>query len=109
MKAKAIIMKLPIWHIISSKTLFFILATILVTIFGLYAYLVNKTIMNVVSRQNTEQSISNLSTTIGELEYKYMTLRNGITIDYAYTQGFHDSVASQFITRGPSTLSYNSQ
>ncbi len=76
MKAKAKIIKLPLWHMISTKALFFILAALLLTIFGLYAYLVNMTIMNVVSRQNTERSISNLSTTIGELEYKYMALRN---------------------------------
>lgn len=65
--------------------------------------------MNVVARENIEQDISSLSSDLGELEYRYMTLRNGVTLDLAYTKGFQDAEPTQFLTRGPSSLSYNSR
>ncbi len=102
-------LKVPLWEKISTKMLFFVLASILIVIFGFYAYLVNKTIMNVVARGKVEQNISSLSSSIGDLEFKYMTIRNGITIDLAYAKGFLDAEPTQFISRNPSTLSYNSR
>ncbi len=102
-------MKLPFWEKIRTKMLFYILATILITIFGLYAYLVNRTIMNVVAREKTYREISTLSTSIGELEFKYMSIRNNITLELAYEKGFHDAVPSQFISRGSSALSFNTR
>lgn len=109
MYVKVKTLKLPFVNKISTRMLFFALASILVVIFGFYAYLINKTIMNVVAREDVERNISELSSSIGELEFKYMTLRNGITIDLAYTKGFLDAEPSQFISRNPSTLSYNSR
>lgn len=107
MKAKAI--ALPITQKISTKALFFIvLATLLFTFFS-YIYLVNKTIMNVVAREKIENNISSLSTTIGTLEFKYITLKNAVTLDLAYTKGFEEATPTKFIARQSSgtSLSYN--
>ncbi len=65
--------------------------------------------MNVVAREKIERNIGALSTTIGDLEYKYMTIKNTVTLDLAYTRGFTDATPTQFLSRAPqaATLSYN--
>lgn len=89
--------------------MFFVLATLLVIIFAVYVYLINKTVMNVVAREQTEQDIAQLSGTLGELEFKYITLKNIITLDLAYERGFQETSPKAFISRTtrPASLSYN--
>lgn len=91
---------------INTKILFYTCAVILISIFALYAYLVNKTIMNVVARESAEKQIATLNTTIGGLENNYMVLKNTITLDLAHADGFQDATPA-FISRNSSTLSYN--
>lgn len=105
MYTKALGLSKPIWQRINTKILFFILAATFVSIFLLYAYLVNKTIMNVVARQHTEKSISALSSKLGDLEAKYLALQGGVTIDLAYARGFKDA-NPQFISRS-GVVAYN--
>ena len=107
MKTKAL--PLSFVHKISTKALFFIVLAVLLVTFFSYVYLVNKTIMNVVAREKVESNISSLSTTIGTLEYKYITLKNSVTLDLAYSKGFKEATPSQFIARQKSgnSLSYN--
>jgi hypothetical protein len=94
---------------LNTRILFFALASMLVGLFILYAYQINRTIMNVVAREDAAHEIANLSSTIGDLEFKYMTAKSMITMNLAYQKGFHDSVPSQFISRSGSTLSYNTR
>ncbi|MBX4198206.1 hypothetical protein KW782_02615 [Candidatus Parcubacteria bacterium] len=80
----------------------------LAIVFFLYAYLINRTIMNVVAREKTEQKIAVLSSVIGELEFKHMASKNRITLELAYEKGFLDTIPAQFIARsGRAILSYN--
>lgn len=97
--------KLALWQRISTKMLFFVLSGILIAIFFLYIFLVNRTIMNVVARSNTQKSISSISTTVGDLEGTYLTLQSMITIDLAYQKGFKDATP-EFIGRD-GTIAYN--
>ena len=91
-----------------TKTYFFIFAITLVMFFVLYAFLLNKTIMNVVVREKTEREIARLSSKIGELEFQNMTAKNQITLDLAHAKGFEDTLPTKFIARGRSqTLTYN--
>ena len=94
---------------ISSKALFFILSAVLLTIFAMYVYLVNKTIMNVVARESATQELSTLSGSLGELEFDYMALKNTVTLDLAYSEGFKDMSPTRFLARGEktTTLTYN--
>ena len=94
----------------SAKTFFFVTLAILIAIFASYIYLVNKTIMNVVAREKTETTLSSLSTTIGGLEYKYITLKNGVTLELAHAKGFVDFSPTTYLARenSASALSYNS-
>jgi hypothetical protein len=110
MRTQAHSIKTIIAEKVSSKVLFFVLAAVLVLIFASYAYLLNKTIMNVVVREKTEQQIATLSSVIGELEFEHMTAKNKITLELAYEKGFVDTIPARFIARsGTTLLSYNSQ
>jgi hypothetical protein len=99
-------LKAPIWSKITTKMLFFMLATIFVLMMALYVYLVHKTIMNVVAESNDQKVISTLSSASGEMEFKYITLKDAVTIDLAYSKGFKDTSPTQYIA-GAQTLTYN--
>jgi hypothetical protein len=108
MKAKAL--SLPSKYLLNTKILFFVFAALLVATFGFYVYLVNATIMNVVAREKVESTISELSTTIGDLEFKYISLKNNITLDLAREKGFTDASPTAFLARNEAApaLSYGS-
>lgn len=95
---------------ISDRSMFFIGVVILVLVFFLYAYLVNKTVMNVVARQNTEKNISSLSTSVGDLESKYMAEKSGVTLQLALAKGFKEDPSTTFIgsNKPGNALSLNS-
>jgi hypothetical protein len=112
MKAKALSYPknfLTLINSLNTKVLFFVFATLLVGTFLCYVYLVNATIMNVVAREQIETNISDLSTTIGTLEYKYISLKNAVTIDLAHAKGFTDASPTSFLARKDAApaLSYN--
>lgn len=85
------------------------LAGVLLSIFVMYGFLINKTIMNVVARQNSEKEIASLSSAVGDLEFKYMNLKSSITLELAHGKGFQDNLPSRFLSRtSPAkTLTYN--
>lgn len=97
------------YKIPSNRIVFGFLALILVSLFVVYAYLVNKAVLNVVAREKTEDQISDLSGTVGQMEYQDITLRDGITMQLADSYGLQEVTASQFLSRTsePSALSYN--
>lgn len=55
--------------------------------------------MNVVKKEKLSQEISGMQARLSELESSYVVLRNGISVDFAYTQGFEDVIDPQFIER----------
>jgi hypothetical protein len=109
MKTKVYTLPLNKLQALDTKVVFFATLTILIAIFSLYVYLVNKTIMNVVAREQTQQTMSSLSTVIGGLEFKYMTLKNSVTLDLAHAKGFQDFTPTTFLAeqKSAATLSFN--
>jgi hypothetical protein len=99
-------LEVPLWRKLNTRTIFFIVASLLVFLFVSYAYLVNKTIMNVVAREKTEKTYQKLSASIGDLEAKYLTAKSGVTIDLAYSKGFKDA-HPQFV-KVSQNIAYNS-
>ena len=91
------------------KNTFFTLSVILCAMFFAYVFLVNKTVSNVVARGKAETAIASVSSAMGELEFKYLTLKKSVTLSVAYSKGFQDSVPSTFLARKSSVapLSYN--
>lgn len=92
----------------SFKKIFFIVLAVLLVMATLYIYLVNRMVVNIVGRQQAEHNISTLNGTIGALESKYIALKNGVTLDVAYAQGFHDATPVSYLsTNQNSALTYN--
>lgn len=79
------------------KTIFWALSSILVLSLGFYMYFINTTIHNVVARQNLENEASTLTLSISNKEFEYITKRNEINLQLAYSIGFKDAKAKAFI------------
>jgi hypothetical protein len=92
------------------KTIFWTLLGALLLCFGLYAYLISSTIHNVVARENLENQASVLTLAIGSNEFKYISLRNNVTLPLAYSMGFKDVSDKTFVSRDSGNyLSYLSR
>jgi hypothetical protein len=78
---------------------YWMLVAILVVSFSLYVMFVNQTVRNVVKRQSFENEISTLTSHLGDLEFKDISMKNDITIDKAYAMGFKDVAETKFLAR----------
>ncbi|HEY4505180.1 MAG TPA: hypothetical protein VJG67_00615 [Candidatus Paceibacterota bacterium] len=85
------------------KYIFWMLLCTLFLFIGFYMYFVRMTISNVVIRQNLEHEASRLTLDIGNKEFLYITKRNTVNIQLAYSLGFRDTANKSFISRDPST------
>jgi hypothetical protein len=62
-----------------------------------YGYLVNVTIFNVANRAKVETQITQLNSRLGELEFEYLSLKSGVTLEKAYALGFKEVESTHFI------------
>ncbi len=83
----------------NEKTIFWSILALLLLSFGFYMYFINATVHNVVARQNLEAEASNLTLTIGNQEFQYITSRNNVTLALAHSMGFKDVSEKTFISR----------
>lgn len=73
-----------------------------------YIYAINTTARNIALRQNLEREISTASANLDSLEFAYIELKNNITIELAYNQGFREVKNPLYVSRAPSaSLSFN--
>ena len=98
-------MKAKLQELHTLKAIFWSIALAIFACAILYAYFVRQTIYNVASRQNIESKVSALTTHIGELEFKSISLKNEISPEYAYAMGFQEVKNEQFISRSEHTAS----
>ncbi|MBA3733207.1 hypothetical protein H0W91_02400 [Patescibacteria group bacterium] len=87
----------------NGKTIFWSLVGVLLLSLAFYMYFINITIHNVVARQNLESEASTLTLSIGNQEFKYITLRNNITLPLALSMGFREMAMKTFVPKDPST------
>lgn len=80
------------------KAIFWSFVGALFLLAGFYVYFVNSTIHNVVARQTLERKASALSLSIGSEEFKYISMRNAVTLPLAYSLGFKDVASKTFIS-----------
>ena len=66
---------------------------------GLYLYYVNRTIINVVERQNIEKQIANINSRISDTEISYMNLKNNINYEFAVSKGFVRVSNEKYVSR----------
>jgi hypothetical protein len=68
------------------------------------------TIHHTVARQNLQDQVSTLTTEVSNLEFQYIALQNGLTLNLAYSRGFEDVTNPLYISRAAeSSLSFNVQ
>ncbi len=87
------------------KTIFWALIGVLFLCAGFYMYFINNTVHNVVARQDLEAEASNLTLSIGNREFQYISKRNGITLSRAKELGFKEVLAKTFISKKGSQVS----
>lgn len=91
----------------TEKNIFWFLIGILLLCSVFYMYSINVTIRNVVARQNLENKISELTLSVGNDEFQYISLRNNVTLALAYSLGFKDVKEKTYISK--KTVGYISQ
>ncbi len=81
------------------KTIFWSLLGALLICVGFYLYFINTTIHNVVARQNLENEAGSITLSIGAKEFEYITKRNTVTLELAYSMGFKDVKVKSFVSK----------
>jgi len=65
----------------------------------LYVYFVNNAVHKIAEREKIEQSISELRSKIGELEFSYIKAQESVTLEYAETLGLIEAQNPKFVSR----------
>ncbi len=81
------------------RKIFYGIVVLIMVVAFFYGFFVQQTIKNVVSREKTIKDTRELGSVIGDLESQYISLKNNITLDFAYAQGFKDAVKTEYISK----------
>jgi hypothetical protein len=79
----------------------FLVVILFVSLFS-YGYYVRSAIVNIVERQNIENSLADLSSRVLDLESEYIKVKNSITVELAQNMGFITSSNQKFVTKSVS-------
>ncbi|MFA5838923.1 MAG: hypothetical protein WC849_03225 [Candidatus Paceibacterota bacterium] len=85
----------------TEKRIFYILTFFLVIVSVSYIYFMGSTIQNTAQRTNIESEIKTISSQISGLELEYLSAKNNLTLDYAYSIGFKDVKKINYISKKP--------
>lgn len=74
-----------------------------------YAFFIHATISNIVATKNLQSQVSSLTSSVSNLESKYMALKSDITVDGALAMGFSQpKTDAVYISRvAANSLSFN--
>jgi len=89
-----IINKTIFWKRALSFLLFFCVLFV-----ALYGYFVSTSIINVLVRKEIERDTAVISSQVSELETRYLSLKNEITLTYASNNGFYAVEEKYFAVR----------
>jgi len=87
----------------TEKRIFCIAVFLFIFVSIFYAYFVNQTIRNVAKRENIENEIKMTTSNMAELESQYLSRKNNLTLDYAYSIGFKKVNKINYISKGTGT------
>ena len=90
------------------ERIFIVLVAAVVLASCAYAFLLQEAIMNVVAREKISAEIRTTSTSVSELEAKYLSVKNTINIELANAKGFKNAEVSNFISKKSLTAMANS-
>ncbi len=75
-----------------------------------YVYAVNATAHNVSLRASLERESTELNTELATLEFQYIALKSGVTLETAHEYGFTEVKEPLYVSRGENnSLSFNTQ
>ena len=80
------------------KKLFWSLACLLLLATSFYVYLMNTAALNGVRWESTEKKVTSVEAAVSELESKYLSLKQSVTLSTAYALGFEDVKTIKFIS-----------
>lgn len=87
---------------------FWTLISIFVLCAVMYVFAVRATISNTIARANLESTSTNLAASVGEMEFKHISMQNNISLQMAYDRGFQNVAQPLYISRSAShSLSMN--
>lgn len=81
------------------RRVFLILTAIVMVFLSLYVYFVSKSVINVVVREEIENDIIAVNSRLGDLELSYINLKNQITPEFAYSNGFFALSEKTYVER----------
>lgn len=81
------------------ERLFTILLLAILVSGAMYGFLLKNTIDNIVEREKISKETKSLLTNISDLETKYFSLKNEVTLDIAYSKGFKNPKNTEYITK----------
>ncbi len=81
------------------RTIFFLMAAVLLSLCIMYGYFLNATIMRVVAREGAMSNISELDGELSELEFAYIEKENSIDLNLAHEHHFVDIAPPLFVSR----------
>lgn len=79
--------------------IFWSLIIFILILVGLYSYFVSKSIVNIIVRKDIEQELLAVGSRLSSLEFEYLSKKEAINLDLAYTLGFSDVKDKNFVTR----------
>jgi len=78
------------------KKIFWILFSIFVFLLFFYGFLVNRTIVNAVYKQQMEKDIISLNSKVNSMDFQYLEMKNNITDELALSKGFINTPGTNF-------------
>ena len=84
------------------KQIFWSLFSVFVFFVASYGFLLNSTMMNAVSKQTMEKEMVSLGSEVNSMEFQYLNIKNGITLELAKSKGFVAVSGDKFATVDPS-------
>ncbi len=84
---------------INKKKIFISLVFSIAFLFSFYIYLIIQTTVNITTYQYIQQEIINLDSSIGDLEFKYMSLKKNINLDMAKILGYAEASKVNFVDK----------
>ena len=91
------------------KTFWALVSMIVIAVLS-YTILVNKTVLNIVSREKDQSQLSQIRTHVAELETEQIALKETVDEEMAAQLGFHEVQDPQYLSLGETTatqVSYN--
>ena len=88
----------------TAQLIFWALLFGVVMLASMYIYMINKTVWNVLARQQAQTQIVSINSKLSAVEYKYISAKNSVTMQLAESMGFQPITnQSMFVTRDIST------